>query len=664
MIHLPIALVAAVSRLFLKRLEIGVFIPNPVSPNRNAGRVGVISTMKSRGSTVIDVRSPVVRSQPFKNQSVLERAFLLAYFIFPDRTAALRIVTDALNKLKSTAGQQRKRAYWRDKFLRGRITRITRDDEDTLQWLIYVESSAHEKIQEARGQSSIEDMVVRYVKTLIQLSTWMSSFYVNVAIHRLLYSYTTAEVQAIYEFVSDNYREADEYRRAKRLLMQRLESRFGDEISIIKADHGETRFRPAANQWMWNEPVLNCLYMFTPWSTQAEGPFHRHRAVMPGPLYEILSSNCEQRNDQDKIEIKRCHALIDPDCAGYIEKQLGLEQHSSKLGIPLFHMNADRNPRPPSSRLPDNSLTSQEQQTIAEVISAEEARRRNAIPRELRFIADGVECAHLRLGDKRNLCFDAPFDAQLLEVWTQDTQGSLLLATHKLAGDMRFEETKFKLSLGNTEFLSVSVLRPASETSGWTISASARQGQRASVLSQIRIWLARVPALPGYAALVVVLGAVFFVWNGMRHQLNMERSNERELKAELARELSTGTAEAQKLGAMVYHLTPDDAITRGGSGTHQPIVVVTPQVPVVINLELPVPRVNAQYRAALTQLGGGTAILTEDGLSPAVRGNEMIVSFSVPSKLLNSNNYYQIQLRAPASLDVSTFTFHTTSNHP
>jgi hypothetical protein len=200
--------------------------------------------------------------------NLLERGFSLAYFVFPDRSEALRILISALNKLNSRTGQERKRAYWRDKFLRRHITRITRDDQDILQWLIYSECDSHEEAQEALGHSTDEDMVVRFIKTLIRLSTGMSSFYANIALHRLLYCYTTVEAQKIYEFVTDQYREADEYRRAKRLLMLRLESRFGSRLHGIKGDRGEARYELADNQETWRDLVRHSLQMFTPWSTE------------------------------------------------------------------------------------------------------------------------------------------------------------------------------------------------------------------------------------------------------------------------------------------------------------------------------------------------------------------------------------------------------------
>src|SRR5215475_13545198 len=173
-------------------------------------RLGQVAQRDNTRAATIDF-SLVARSS---TTDWLERGFALAHFLVPERATALQTLTGAQNKLKAKTNQERKRTYWRDKFLKRQITRITRDDEDTLQWLIYFESDVHEKAQEALGQASDQDMVIRYVKALVRLSTGMSSFYVNIAIHRLLYRYSTSETQKIYEFVADSYHGADEYRRA------------------------------------------------------------------------------------------------------------------------------------------------------------------------------------------------------------------------------------------------------------------------------------------------------------------------------------------------------------------------------------------------------------------------------------------------------------------
>src|SRR5258708_29782080 len=106
----------------------------------------------------------------------MEKGFRLAHFIVPDRPTAIAILVRAMNKLETQRGQESKRNYWRDKYLKRWITRVTRDDGDTLQWLIYFESDYYEKQQEESGEPTTKDMVVRFIKNLVRITTAMSSF--------------------------------------------------------------------------------------------------------------------------------------------------------------------------------------------------------------------------------------------------------------------------------------------------------------------------------------------------------------------------------------------------------------------------------------------------------------------------------------------------------
>lgn len=85
----------------------------------------------------------------------MQEGFQLASFILQDRPMAIRVVMDALNKLELQHNREQKRAYWRDKHLKGRITRIARQNIDALQWLIYFESEAFEKVQEQSGGRAV-----------------------------------------------------------------------------------------------------------------------------------------------------------------------------------------------------------------------------------------------------------------------------------------------------------------------------------------------------------------------------------------------------------------------------------------------------------------------------------------------------------------------------
>jgi hypothetical protein len=99
---------------------------------------------------------------------LLEKGFQLSYFIFPSRSLVIRILTGALNKLKAQRGREIRRTYWRDKYLKRGITRITREEGDTLQWLIFYESDQYEIQQEELRGATLKEMVLRYIKSLVQ----------------------------------------------------------------------------------------------------------------------------------------------------------------------------------------------------------------------------------------------------------------------------------------------------------------------------------------------------------------------------------------------------------------------------------------------------------------------------------------------------------------
>ena len=75
---------------------------------------------------------PQVPVQVNQKEDLLERGFQLAYFIFPSRSQAVRILSGAVNKLKAQRGRESRRVYWRDKYLKRAITRITREEGDML----------------------------------------------------------------------------------------------------------------------------------------------------------------------------------------------------------------------------------------------------------------------------------------------------------------------------------------------------------------------------------------------------------------------------------------------------------------------------------------------------------------------------------------------------
>lgn len=591
------------------------------------------------------------------NENYLERAFALAHFLWPERTVALEILTCALNKLKARSEQEHKRAYWRDKFLKRQITHITREEQDTLQWLIYGECDSYEKREEDRGQSGREDLVVRYIKTLVQLSTGMSSFYVNIAIHRLLYRYTTSETQRIYEAITDCYRGSDEYRRAKRWLMLKLESRFSGSLRTLKADRGEAKFELAESQARWLDLVLKCLQMFTPWSTQDRCPLKARSH--PASFEDALQLTLDQESDQDKIEIARCHAFIDPFCLGHLIRALGLEPHSSKLGVPQFFMKADGNMPPPSSRLSESPLTDQETRSITNALSTEEGRRKRVIARVLVFVVDGTESARLDLREAQQLKFEAPWGTQVIEVWTEDEQGPLLLATnlvkrHPSATDLMAE---FTLPLRGGTSLSITVReRGGQEERSCGVIVSVRAKNLPARTSALLGWLAHAPALPAYAGMLLLVMALVMVWNRSQEREKIDQLHMDELRTQRIRQEAHTVLSPQ----VSYQLVSDDVMTRGATQTD--VNVVTISATAMVNFDLPLPNLQSHYNALLKSLDDIEPILVENGLSPLQNGTTSVIRFAIPSTLLIPSHSYRIELRdVTKRYSPITFTFYTRS---
>ncbi len=372
-------------------------------------------------------------------QDLWEKGFQLAYFLYPDRDTAVRILAGALNKLRLQRGRETRRSYWRDKHLKRAITRITRDEGDALQWLIFSESDAAEKEQEQGNATTSAHMVVRYIKNLVRMTTSMSSFYVNIGLHRLLFNYSTAEAQRVYESVTERFLGADEYRRAKSALMRKLLKRFST-LKTCRTQHGELRFETFEmndEQEIWTRLVDTCLKAFTPWSTLQACPVPVDYDASRDRLPSRLSGHGGERMDFNQVEINRCHAFIDPVCDSRLMVALLLQPPKEKLALPRFYMENQHIENDPTHRDRDpdgtSGLTPEERNNISQQLSSQASRRKQADPQSITVVVDGEERAHLHLDKATSQSITLEEGDQLIEIRTQFAGEDLLLAVHQLA---------------------------------------------------------------------------------------------------------------------------------------------------------------------------------------------------------------------------------------
>src|SRR5215831_19514388 len=364
----------------------------------------------------------------------LQRAFELAHFILNDKVSAIDVVACALQKLTLQCRRERRRVYWRYKHPSQPIRRITRKDGDALQWLILYESEAYERRQEQCGTQSSRDMVVRYIKHIVRLATPMSSFYVSVGLSRLLFSYSTSEVQAAYELVTNRFLSPDQYRRAKSVLTNQLRVRFQGLLELIKGPHGEVRFRPLENQGRWMSLADKCLSMFTPWSTNG---LCSRITLNVGADDRLRSSGPaigESEAEPDAAEMNRCHIFIEPSCRRRLVEALGLPAPESKLALPRFMMrdNTDDNDRD-GSGLPAAGLSAGEKKRIIESLAAADEQRQRMAPDSVKIIIDGVECSSLVLSQHGHVALELEAGQRLIEMRGRDDDGEMLLGTHLIS---------------------------------------------------------------------------------------------------------------------------------------------------------------------------------------------------------------------------------------
>ena len=586
---------------------------------------------------------------------LLQRGFELAYFLIPNRVTAIDILTRALEKIRARSRREMKRLYWRDKHAERPVRRIARSDMDMLQWLIMLEAEQDERVQERAGSISPGGMAIRYIKHLVQITSALSSFYVNVGVSRLLHNYSTSEAQRVYEMLTSRFLGPDEYRRAKSALMDKMSERFAGFLKIARVDHGELRFETSENQEQWAIAVSDSLSVFTPWSTQG----YCAQFVSVNGNTKLKATQKAADTDQNESELRCCHILIEPTCYDQLMEDLAFDAPETRLALPRFVMpdkqeeSDDNNVQP--RRPPE--LSQEDLDQIQQRLAVMDARRRNANPRIVTIIIDGVEHAQLDLTKKHQSQVGLEAGASLIEIRGRDERGDLLLATHFIPyANNTFESSRgtAKLGAGELEFEVIPVAtggqrHPQAILSlnyhvafqwthpwiAWRAFADFRITLRAYVLAGLAM------ALIGWG----VAGAFYsHKVKELEQKLQLARQNQQQLSPTAARAIIS------------YALIRDDQRVRGTETTGIPEISLHLHSP-AISLELPLTSTAGTpgYSAELKTFTGDQTLMTQNFLQPARTENGSILEIVVPVDLLKADTYYTVHLHSSDRTDRFTF---------
>lgn len=340
-------------------------------------------------------------------------------------------------------------------------------------------------------------------------------------------------------------------------------------------------------------------------------------------------------------------------------EDLAFDAPETRLALPRFVMpdkqekSDDNNVQPP--RPPE--LSQEDLDQIQRRLAVTDARRRNANPRIVTIMIDGVEHAQLDLTQKHQLQVVLDAGASLIEIRGHDEHGDLLLATHFIPYvNNTFESSRgtAKLGAGKLEFKIIPVATGGQRPPQAILSLnyhSAFQLTRPWMawreLASFRITL-REYVLAGLA--IALIG-----W-GLATAFYSHKVKELEQKLELARRSQQQLSPTAARAIISYALIRDDQRVRGTETAGIPEISLHLHSP-AISLELPLTPTakDSTYSAELKTFTGDQTLMTQNFLQPTRADNGSVVEIVVPVDLLKADTYYTVHLHSSDRTDRFTF---------
>jgi hypothetical protein len=432
---------------------------------------------------------------------LLNKAFELAYFILGDRSASIYVAMAAMDKLKTASTNQGRRLYYtptgRSAYPAAR-TKVNLSDLHLLQRLVYIESELFERLIEGQRKTvQQDDLIIRYVKHLVRITTKHNSFYVTLGLCRLLYNYSTGDTSDIYNLVlQDPERIRDDYyyRARKKRLMQEIKDRFGSLVRTQRGLRGEERFQPQEDSQQYASLVKECLIRFTPWHSACALPEELD------PKRNVITQLLFEGGDPDReheVELNRIHTLIHPECLTRLTAALGLDPVDERLELPSFFVSNDGS-RPSEDRFNPTRLTEGELDAIRRYLDKNGVHRKQFSQAQLRLLVDGKRQADFQLEQSHSVKFDLEEGSELIEIRSvgslvadEDTSLAVCLLRYDQSGILPVDSS---VVLGKGPRLSLTVF-PVTDDSGEASGATLKVGYQQTAsgvfgsLQQIGSWL-------------------------------------------------------------------------------------------------------------------------------------------------------------------------------
>jgi hypothetical protein len=368
----------------------------------------------------------------------LSRAYALSHpLLAGDSESALRVVSESLNEWNVDWVAQKHRTYHKARPNRT-PNKIILSRPALLQYIVCEQTTAYEMAQETAfltGRANLTErtLLLRFVKHLLHESA-SRSFYVAVGICRVLHKYDHAMTKRFYAVLDQRDQGMlvdgelgnntdEEYRRWKMILVDRLEYRFKEFVTVSRGPRNEKRFLPNDQSGAWSEHIRECLGLLTPWHTEH---------VLPPEFvpteFNIPKLKCEGRQDAwDSAEENRMHTIIDPMCFSRLTRACGAPAPEQQLDVPQFK-SVEHGPGDDGPAGGPLELTFAQAKAILDELDRRGTRRKLAGPEYMSVEVDGVERGRLDTmggGLQLELCPES----RQIQVFTTDAEGKLLLAS-------------------------------------------------------------------------------------------------------------------------------------------------------------------------------------------------------------------------------------------
>lgn len=379
------------------------------------------------------------------SSELLELAFETAWYLHGDWQIAVQLLVHAVEAMNLRAERQAERVRKQQKTKPARQVpnKVLLSQAQRYQLGVWEVSTYYELFDEARQfpgaarrklyqpeSSMVEKMValqlslqsnsalcpntitektllIRYIKHLALLAVEQNALYTAIGINRLLYAYSPDETTKIYGKVDGKYErglDSKIYGEARRSLWQGLHHRFIGLIQTQVSAQKESVFASKAASPELLATILECLNHLTLWET-----------------------SCAPIDD----EAARIHKLFHPPCHNELLVSLKLALPSDRLRIPIFtdisKVNNDHQNNKPGSTVP--KLSPEQAELLGNVFEKLRKGRKNASSNWLLVVADGVELAAINLLAEASTSIELPENTRLIEIYSREIGGDLMLAT-------------------------------------------------------------------------------------------------------------------------------------------------------------------------------------------------------------------------------------------